>query len=90
MDAWCKQTMKSRIEPMKDIAKMLKRHKPLILNWFTAKGQIHLGAVEGLNNRTKVAIRKSYGFKAAEVLKISLYHKVGGLPVPEIAHKYFS
>ena len=90
MDTWCKKTMRSKIEPMKDIAKMLRRHKPLILNWFKAKGQIHLGAVEGLNNRTKVAIRKSYGFKVAEVLKISLYHKVGELPVPEIAHRYFS
>lgn len=90
LDLWCKQVMRSKIEPMKDIAKMLRRHKPLILNWFAAKGRIHLGAVEGLNNRTKVAIRKSYGFKAAEVLKISLYHKVGDLPVPAIAHRYFS
>ena len=90
LETWCKQTMKSKIEPMKDVAKMLRRHKPLILNWFTAKGRIPLGAVEGLNNRTKEAIRKSYGCKVAEVLKISLYHKVGELPVPEIAHRYFS
>ena len=90
LEVWCKQTMLSKIEPMKDVAKMLRRHKPLILNWFEVKGQIHLGAVEGLNNRTKVAIRKSYGFKIAEVLKISLYHKVGELPVPELAHRYFS
>lgn len=82
--------MRSKIEPMKDVAKMLRRHKPLILNWFKAKKEIHLGAVEGLNNKTKVAIRKSYGFKVAEVLKISLYHKVGALPVPELAHRYFS
>jgi hypothetical protein len=32
-----------------------------------------------------VVIRKSYGFKTAEILKISLYHKLGKLPVPDIA-----
>jgi hypothetical protein len=36
-----------------------------------------------------VVIRKSYGFKSAEVLKIMLYHKLGKLEVPEPAHKYF-
>jgi len=34
-------------------------------------------------------IRKSYGFKTAEMLKIALYHKLGGLPIPDIAHRYF-
>ena len=45
--------------------------------------------VEGLNNKAKVVTRKSYGFKTAEILKISLYHKLGQLPVPPLAHKYF-
>jgi hypothetical protein len=50
---------------------------------------ISLGVVEGQNNKAKVVIRKSYGFKTSDMLKISLYHKLGKLPVPELAHEYF-
>ena len=74
---------------MKKVAKMIRSHEKLILNWFEARDKISLGAVEGQNNKAKVVIRKSYGFKSAEMIKIMLYHKVGRLPVDEIAHKYF-
>jgi transposase len=89
MDQWCTQVMRSRLKPMKKVAKTIRAHKQLILNWFEAKNVISLGAVEGQNNKAKVVIRKSYGFKTADMLKITLYHKLGKLPVPELAHKYF-
>jgi transposase len=89
LDQWCTQVMRSRLEPMKKVARTIRAHKPLILNWFEAKGVISLGAVEGQNNKAKVVIRKSYGFKTADMLKISLYHKLGKLPVPKLAHEYF-
>jgi transposase len=88
LDQWCSQVMRSRLEPMKKVAKTIRAHKQLILNWFEAKNVISLGAVEGQNNKAKVVIRKSYGFKTSEMLKISLYHKLGKLPVPELAHEY--
>jgi hypothetical protein len=37
----------SRLEPMKKVARMLRAHEPLILNWFRAKGEISSGAVPG-------------------------------------------
>jgi transposase len=89
LDAWCTQVMRSRLEPMKKVAKTIRVHKQLLLNFFEAKNVISLGAVEGQNNKAKVVIRKSYGFKTAEMLKINLYHKLGRLPVPQIAHRYF-
>lgn len=89
LDKWCTQVMRSRLTPMKDVAKTIRAHKVLILNWFQARDQISLGAVEGQNNKAKVVIRKSYGFRKPEVLKISFYHKLGKLPVPELAHEYF-
>lgn len=89
LDQWCVQVMRSKLEPMKKVAKTIRKHKPLLLNFFEAKNKISLGAVEGQNNKAKVVIRKSYGFKTAEVLKIMLYHKLGKLEVPELAHKYF-
>ena len=88
LDDWCKRTMRTRIEPMKKIARMLRSHRGLILNWFRAKELISLGAVEGLNNKAKVTTKKAYGFKSYEVIKIALYHTLGKLPEPEGTHRF--
>jgi transposase len=88
LDHWCKRTMRSRIKPMEKIARMLRSHRGLILNWFRAKELIALGAVEGLNNKAKVTTKKAYGFKSFEVIKLALYHTLGNLPEPKVAHKF--
>jgi transposase len=67
---------------MKKVAKMLRRHKPLILNWFEAGGSLSSGAVEGMNLKAKLAMRKAYGFKSLESLQIAFYHTLGNLPEP--------
>ena len=46
---------------MKKIARSLRSHRPLILNYFHAKKQFSSGIVEGLNNKAKLTMRKSYG-----------------------------
>ena len=61
---------------------------PLLLNWFRAKGEISSGSVEGMNTKAKVALRKSYGFKTFEVYQTVLYHELGKLPEPDIAHRF--
>ncbi len=89
LDEWCTRTMRSKIEPMKKIAKTLRRHRELILNWFRAEGAISSGIVEGFNNKAKLAIRKAYGFRTAEATEIALYHQLGDLPEPEFTHKFW-
>jgi len=49
LDKWRTKTMRSKIEPMKKVAGMLRRRRPLIKNWFKVKGQFPSGIVEGLN-----------------------------------------
>ena len=88
LDDWCRRTMRSRLQPMKKIAKMLRVHREHLLNWFRCRDQIALGAVEGFNNKVKVTTRKSYGFRNFDVLKIALYHTVGNLPEPKSTHKF--
>src|SRR5437879_5946033 len=63
LDYWCARAMRSRIEPMKKVARMLRTHEELLLNWFKAKGEISGGAVEGLNNKIRVVTRRAYGFR---------------------------
>jgi transposase len=74
LDFWCSQTMRSRIEPMKTVARMLRRHRPLLMNYFKARKQFSSGVVEGLNNKAKVTMRRSYGFRTFRVLELALYH----------------
>ena len=85
----CWQTMRSRIEPMKKIARTLRAHRPLLLNYFKARKEFSSGAVEGLNGKAKVTIRKSYGFRTFPILELALYHSLGKLPETQLTHEFF-
>ena len=37
LDAWCDRALRSRLEPMQKVARMLKNHEGLLMNWFRAK-----------------------------------------------------
>jgi transposase len=89
LDFWCRQTMRSRIEPMKKIARMLRAHRELLLNYFKAKKEFSSGVVEGLNNKAKVTMRKSYGFRTFRITELALYHTLGKLPEPALTHEFY-
>ena len=88
LDRWCTRVMRSRIDPMKKVARSLRTHRALLLNWCTARGQISTGAVEGLNNKAKLTTKKAYGFRTYRCLEIALYHTLGHLPEPEVTHRF--
>ena len=86
---WCTRVMRSKIEPMKRVAQTLRAHQELILNWFRAKGTISAGTVEGLNYNVKLTMKKSYGFRTFPGVKMALYHRLGALPEPKFAHRFW-
>ena len=88
LDGWLKRAMRSRLEPIKKVARSIRAHQRVILNWFTAKKEFSSGIVEGLNYRVKLTIRKAYGFRTLEAAEIALYHTLGRLPEPELAHEF--
>ena len=85
---WNARTMRSKVKPMKDFVRMLRRHESLVMNWFQCKW-LSNGIVEGLNNKAKTVVKRSYGFRTAEGLKIALYHNLGNLPEPEVTHRFW-
>jgi transposase len=89
LDFWCQQVMRSRIDPMKKVARTLRSHRQLLLNYFKAKKQFSSGVIEGLNNKAKVTIRRSYGFRTFRIQELALYHSLGKLPEPELTHEFF-
>lgn len=89
LDEWITRTLRSRIDPLKKVAETVRRHQPLLLNWFKAHGELPGGAVEGLNGKAKLSMRKAYGYKSFEVAQIALFHTLGQLPTPEFTHKFW-
>lgn len=85
---WCARAMRSRLEPIKDFVRTLRKHEPLIMNWFKARKEYSLGIVEGLNRKINLVTRRAFGFRSFEVLKIALFHTMGQLPEPEFAHRF--
>jgi transposase len=88
LDYWRARALRSRLEPMRKVARMLRAHEELVLNWFKAKGEISSGTVEGLNNKIRVVTRRAYGFRTYNAMEIALYHTLGRLPEPEITHRF--
>ena len=88
LDQWCTKTMRSKIEPMKNVARMLRGHRDLLLNWFRAKGQLSSGVVEGFNGKAKLTSRKAFGFRTYHGAEIALYHALGALPEPQFTHRF--
>jgi len=67
-----------------EIARTLRAHRTLLLNYFKARKQFSSGVIEGLNNKAKVTMRRSYGFRTFRILELALYHSLGKLPEPEL------
>lgn len=89
LDSWTTRVMRSKIEPLKKEAKTIRKHKELILNWFRAKKAFSSGVVEGLNTKVKLTVRKAYGFRTYKCTEIALYHVLGKLPEPSVAHIFY-
>ena len=88
LERWCTRAMRSKLEPMKKVARGLRRHRELILNWFRAKGAISAGTVEGFNNKAKLTMRRAYGFRTDRAMEVALYHTLGALPEPIATHRF--
>ncbi len=93
LDRWCRDVMRHRSLPnLKKVARTLRSHRELILNYFRAKqsghGTFSSGVVEGCNNKAKLCIRKSYGFRSDKYREMALFHGLGNLPEPEETHRF--
>jgi hypothetical protein len=63
-------------------------HRPLILDWFRAKGQYSSGVVEGFNGKAKLTTRKAYGFQTYHGLKVKLIIHLAPYPSESLLTNY--
>lgn len=86
LEQWCSWADESEIKPMKDIAKLLRKHEENILTYFDMP--ISNGIVEGLNNKAKVISHRAYGFRTAKNFILNLYHCMADLTMPTTLHRF--
>ena len=73
---------------MQKVAKLLRKHQPLVLNWFHTGRAFSSGAVEGMKNKAKVALRRAYGFRSYKSYELALFHTLVHLPQHSLAHRF--
>jgi len=59
LDAWCRDVMRSRIEPLKKVVRSLRAHRPLILNSLRGEEAIQRGDRGGVEREREVGVQKS-------------------------------
>jgi len=89
LDGWIVTALASRIPQLVKLARTLKAHRELLLNWFRARGELAMGAVEGMNNKARVTTKLAYGFRSYDHGEIALFHRLAKLPEPDwLTHKF--
>jgi transposase len=88
LDFWCHQTMRSRIEPLKKIARTLRSHRALLLNYFKAAKAVLQRSHRGAQQQSQSYHEKILWFPSFRILELALYHSLGKPPQPELTHEF--
>jgi transposase len=67
----------SRLKPVIQVAKMLKRHLSNVMSYFNHR--ITNAVAEGLNSKIQTIKKRAYGFRNREHFKTAIYFQCGGL-----------
>ena len=76
-DTWIGWARRSRLEPMKAVARTMQKHREGILAWFESR--ISNGLIEGINSVVQAAKTKAHGYRNRETLKAVTYLVAGKL-----------
>ena len=74
---WYAWAIRSRLAPVKKVARMCKKHLPNILTFFVHR--LTNGPLEGLNNKIQGLIKKAYGYRNKARFKADPFFHLGGL-----------
>jgi transposase len=71
LNRWYSWAIRSRLEPMKKVARTIKLHRDGILRWFDSK--IANGLIEGINSLVQAAKAKARGYRSLRNLMAIIY-----------------
>jgi len=76
-DKWYGWAIRSRLAPVKKVARMCKRHLENLLTFF--EHRLTNGPMEGLNNAIQGLIKKAFGYRNRERFRTDIFFHFGGL-----------
>jgi transposase len=74
---WISWAKRSRLDPMKAVAKTMEKHRDGILAWFDSR--ISNGLIEGINSLVQAAKAKARGYRNSRTIKAVTYLVAGKL-----------
>lgn len=74
---WCTNVMRSKVEPMKDVARMIRNHLEGIVAW--ARTRMTNGFLEALNGLFQAAKRKARGYRRLSTIRTIIFLIAGKL-----------
>ena len=74
---WYDWAIRSRLEPVKKVARMFRAHLANILTYFDHR--LTNAAAEGINNKIQGLIQKAFGYRNRERFKTDILFHLGGL-----------
>src|SRR5207244_8667136 len=77
LEHWCTCVMRSKVEPMKDVARLVRRHMEGIVAW--AQTRQTNGFLEALNGLFQAAKRRARGFTRLSTIRTVIFMIVGTL-----------
>ena len=77
LEHWCTCVMRSKVEPMKDVAALVRRHLEGIVAW--AQTRQTNGFLEALNGLFQAAKRRARGFATFNTIKVVVFLIAGKL-----------
>lgn len=81
---WYRDAMRSKLEPVKKVARMIKTHLVQVLNYFIHR--VTNAYSEGFNSTIQALIKRANGYRTRQRLKRDLLFHLGGLDLyPSIA-----
>ena len=79
LDNWCKTANRSRLEPIKNFVKLIKRHEERLLPFVDTR--LTNAIAEGLNRIIKIAKNRVSGFRTLEAFSDIIFLMVGDLDI---------
>jgi transposase len=76
-EKWYGWAIRSRLDPVKKVARMCRAHLGNILTFFVHR--LTNGPIEGLNNKIQGLIKKAFGYRNKERFKNDIFFHLGGL-----------
>jgi len=74
---WCTNVMRSKVAPMKAVARMIRNHLEGIVRW--ARTRMTNGFLEALNGLFQAAKRKARGYRRLSTIRAVIFLLVGDL-----------